>query len=79
MDVVKIKLQDYNIEWDGPIILVKEDKVTILSPFQILQFIESASTKVRSRIYNAIKGLNSREEAMSYLELLGKRLLSIKL
>ncbi len=79
MDAVRLKLERYKIEWDGPIIFVREDEVTILSPFQILQFIESSSVKVRTKIYHTINRLSSQKEVMRYLERLGERLLAIRL
>lgn len=79
MDVIRIKLQDYNIEWDGPIILVKGDMVAILSPFQIIQKIESTAKRIKTRIYNMLDGLQSRGQILYFLELLGQRLIGIKL
>lgn len=79
MEVIRIKLQDYNIEWDGPIILVKGDVVTILSPFQIIQKIENAAKRTKIRIYNLLKGLRSRKQILCFLELLGQRLMEVKL
>ncbi|CAG5080825.1 hypothetical protein [Parvicella tangerina] len=79
MELVRTKLQHYNIEWDGPIIFLKDDTVTILSPFRILQLIENTSSKVRAKVYQTLTNLTSREEVLSYLEKLGNRLLTIKL
>lgn len=79
MNVIKLKLEDFNIEWNSPIIFVKEDMVTILSPFQILQTIESASKKVSEKIYNAFDNLKSREQIIGFLERLGERMLSVKI
>lgn len=79
MNVIKLKLEDFNIEWNSPIIFVKEDMVTILSPFQILQTIESASKKVSEKIYDAFDNLKSREQIIGFLERLGERMLSVKI
>jgi hypothetical protein len=79
MEVIKVRLQYFQIEWDGPIIFVNGDKVTILSPLQILEMIDNASRKVRESIYQSMRSLSSREEMLSYLEKLGKRLLTIRI
>lgn len=79
MDVIKIKLERYRIEWDGPIIFVKEDEVTVLSPFQILHKIENASSKVKQSIYSAMSRMTTREELLTFLEKLGDKILSIRL
>lgn len=79
MDVIKLKLQDYNIEWDGPIIFVKEDRVTILSPLQILEAIEGASNKVSDKIYQLLNSFTSRQQIIGLLERLGEKMLSVKI
>lgn len=79
MDLVRLKLEQYNIEWDGPIVVLVNNKVTILSPFRILSLVDNTSFKVRTSVYEVLRSLTSRKEILSYLERLGKRILRIKL
>lgn len=79
MSDIKHRLEYYQIEWDGPIVFVKDDSVTILSPFQIISRIENTSLKVKTAIYRKLGGLTTRDELLALLERIGVRLLSIKL
>lgn len=78
MESLKQKIENLNIEWDGPIIIINNDEVTILSPFKIIDILIRTNKKVYEQIMDAIIGSNSRKTVLQYLEHLGKLLLKVK-
>lgn len=78
MENVKAKLISYNIEWDGPIIFIHNNSVTILSPFIIFDKLDLSNGSTQSSVLKRLEQFNSRKELIKFLELLGHRLLAIK-
>ncbi|MCB9196465.1 MAG: hypothetical protein H6600_02795 [Flavobacteriales bacterium] len=78
MESLKQKIENLNIEWDGPIIIINNDEVTILSPFKIIDILIRTNKKVYEEIMDTIIRANSRKTVLQYLEHLGKLLLKVK-
>lgn len=78
MNAIRVKLERFKIDWDGPIVILYNDQVTILSPFKILMILENVRDKIRSRIYQRLNQLKTRTSLIHFFEILGKQLLTIR-
>ncbi|MCB9187710.1 MAG: hypothetical protein H6599_00370 [Flavobacteriales bacterium] len=78
MNDLRLKLEAFNIEWDGPMIILTNDRVTILSPFQIIDRITSVSSSVQRNIYSTLCNIKTRRQMILILENIARNLLAIR-